>query len=60
MQAIAQQDSNGGFVPVTDQPDFEYAEQRVPSEDRITNLQTQISSNRFDGEIHIRVRDLVI
>ena len=50
----------GGFVPSTAQPDLECLEQRVMAEDRITELLTQIQTNRFDGEIQHLVRQMVL
>lgn len=59
VQVMAEQEY-GGFLQTTSEPDFEYHEQRVLSEDRITDLQAQIGGNHFDPEIRHRVRDLVI
>lgn len=60
VQVMTKQESYGGFVPSTNEPDFEIREQRVLSEDRITELQTQIGSNLFDPDIFHHVRDAVI
>ena len=60
VQVMAEQESYGGFVPSTSEPDFEIREQRVLSEDRITELQPQIGSNLFDPDIFHHVRDAVI
>ncbi len=60
VQVIAKQEKYGGFVPVTNQPEFEYHEQRVLSEDRITELQAQMGGNHIAPDIRHRVRDLVI
>lgn len=39
---------DGGFVPVSDQPELEIAEQREMSLGRIDELQAQVSCNAFD------------
>ncbi|WP_373473439.1 DUF6538 domain-containing protein [Sphingorhabdus lacus] len=60
VQVMAEEDKYGGFVPSTNEPEFEIHEQRVLTEDRITGLQTQIVTNNFEPGIQHRVRDLVI
>lgn len=58
VQAIAKQESWGAFKSITAQPDMELLEQRVLSEDRITELRNQIEINEFDESVQQRVRDL--
>ena len=60
VQVMAEQEKCGGFLPTTSQPEFECHEQRVLSEDRITELQAQLGGNQFDPDIRHQVRDLVI
>jgi integrase len=57
-QAIANQETQGAFAPKTAEPDMEFLEQRVLSEDRITELRNQIETNQFDNSVRQRVRDI--
>ena len=59
VQLLAQQDEHGGFHPSTADPEMEVREQRVLSRDRITDLEVQIATNKFDGEIKHLVRNLI-
>lgn len=56
---IAEQERRGGFVPQTTEPEMEILEERGFSEDRIADLNEQISLNRFDGDVRQRVNELI-
>jgi integrase len=58
IQAIANQEIRGAFVPNTAEPDMDLLEQHVLSEDRIAELRNQIETNQFDKSVQQRVRDL--
>ena len=59
VQSIAAQEAHGGFIPTTNEPDFEIGEQRVFSQDRITDLKNQIANNQFDSGVQQRVYGLL-
>ena len=60
VQVTAEQETCAGFVPSTNEPEFEIYEQCVLTEDRITEQQTQIGGDHFDPDILHRFRDIEI
>lgn len=46
---VEQREGYSGFVPSSDQPELEIAEQREASQARISELQAQLQSREFDG-----------
>jgi polyhydroxyalkanoate synthesis regulator phasin len=56
VQAIAEQDSVGAYVALTNEPEMELHEQACMSQERASALRQQIAVNRFDGEVMNRVR----
>jgi len=49
--AMLETEEHGGFVPRSSEPDLEVAEQRGMSEERISELRSQISYRKFDGSV---------
>ena len=60
VQVMAKHETCGGFVPVTDQPELQYKEQSVLSEDHMADLHAQIDVNDFHPDILHQVCDPVI
>ncbi len=48
-----------GYLPRTDRPDLEVAEQRGLSLERVAELQDQIASSSYDGQVHHAAADLI-
>ena len=59
VHVIAEQQSQGGFIPVTDELDREIAEQQVLAEDRMTALREQVATSFFEPGVRQRVFDLL-